>query len=189
MQAVIREKALTVLAEVPALVDAYQSLDSRFIPSAQQWLSEAEKQLGPHRLASVSRLASLRGLIAASGDGYCDEAVERASTRSTRKQQRATVMRIVQEAEELLRTEVVRIDSRFDELRDKLSQLLAVASSKQPLDIQSPLTEPVLDRLWQQALSLQDNPTLGFYLQAQLSDVDRRYLLQDLASRLLRGAV
>jgi hypothetical protein len=94
-------------------------------------------------------------------------------------------MQLVQQAEIALREHVEGIDRQFDEHRDKLSQILAVASSREPFPATNTITSGYLDKIWEQAKAAQDNPTLALYLQGRMAETDRRYLLGDIIGHLL----
>ncbi|WP_320818845.1 hypothetical protein [Thalassolituus sp.] len=85
----------------------------------------------------------------------------------------------------IIREHVEGIDRQFDEYRDKLSQILAVASSREPLPVSNEITSGCLDRIWEQAKSAQNNPTLALYLQGRMAETDRHYLLGDIIGHLL----
>ncbi len=185
MQSIIREKIVIQLTLMSELVNLYSQQDSQFSTRAFHWLQASETALEPFRLPLVSQLSSLRGLMSATEDGYIDPGITTGKSRSQRKQKRATIMMLLQQAESVLREKAQSIDESFNEYRDKLSQLLALASAKAPLPAQESISTEYLDRIWQMAKDAQDNPTLSFYLQSRLTDTDRRYLLRDLIVQLL----
>ncbi|EAR10070.1 hypothetical protein [Reinekea blandensis] len=185
MNSIIREKILSQLAIVGRLVDLYQQKDARFAVSVIDWVEQTETELAPFRLPLVSELSGLRGMMAATADGYVEPSVAQTNSRSTRKQISATYMVLLQQAEQRLREKVLTIDAELDEYRDKLSQVLAVASEQQPLPAPDVMSTQYLDQLWHQVSASQSNKTLVLYLQARMSETDRRYLLQDLVGHLL----
>jgi len=181
MQSIIRETILAQLLYVPTLVDQYSQQESRFTDNTVDWLRKTEKALEPFRLPLVSRLSGFRGLVVATSEGLA----EGANCKITRKQKRGQTMQMVQQAEIALREHVEGIDRQFEEYRDKLSQILAVASSREPLPATSTITTGYLDKIWEQAKAAQDNPTLALYLQGRIAETDRRYLLGDIIGHLL----
>lgn len=187
MLAMMRERLVGQLTELPDLVNLYSRQDARFEDKVMQWLSDSEQALVPFRRPWVARLSSLRGLIAAGRDGYRDPSVGLSG--SERKQRRAMTMHWLQEAETLMRKEGEQLDQQLDDYRDKLAQLLAVTSAKQPLEPKKNLSTAYLDSVWKQLGDAQENPTLFHYLSARLGDTDRRYVLQDLLERAMSGVV
>lgn len=187
MQSIIREKIAEQLSQYAKLIDLYNNQDSQFAAQTYLWVLQSERQLESFRIAEVSRLATLRGLMQATDDGYLDPSFSALASRSQRKQKRATLMLLLQQAEEILRHKLEAIDASFSELREKMAQMLAIASSKQPLPAPEVMSTEYLDGIWQQAKAGQDNTTLAYYLQTRLVETDRRYLLQDLVLQLTAG--
>lgn len=181
MQSIIRERTLEQLMAIPGLVDQYATQESSFMPNVAAWLRATEKALEPFRLPLVSRLATLRGQLIAVSEGYMDVATIKVS----RKQKRGEAIKLLQQAEEALREHIANIDRQFDEFREKLSQLLAVASSREALPAPDHITTGYLDKVWQLAKQVPENATLSLYLQGRLTETDRRYLLSDIIEKLL----
>jgi hypothetical protein len=184
MQAIIRERIVEQLMEVPALVDQYLRHDHQFVGQTLRWLRETEHKLQNTRSTVVSELAALRGLAAASEDGYVDPNVSAAKS-SSRKSRRVMVVHTLSQAESALRRHVEFIDVEFNNFRDKLSQLLAVTSTNSPLPPPKTIDSHYIDTVWEMLKHAPENQSLYFYLQARLTVIDRRYLLQDLLHNLL----
>ena len=121
MKAVLRERLLERLLLLPGLIDLYVQQQGSFVEQCLQWLKQSETALEPMRSPLVSRLATLRVQLMAMEDGLLCEQVE-SSARSSRKSRRALAAYVLQSAELALRDELMVIDQRFDELRDKLAQ-------------------------------------------------------------------
>ena len=182
MLSIVRERIMEQLLIIPGLVDQYANQDTQFMPNVARWLRASEQALEPFRLPLVSRLATLRGELLAIAEG-----VTESGSKISRKQKRGEAVRVLQQSEEALRLHLSTLDTQFDEFREKLSQLLAVASSRSPLPATEHVTAEYLDRLWSRARSEPDNATLALYLQGRLSETDRRYLLSDVVERLLNA--
>lgn len=181
MQSIIRERVVEQLLSVPKLVDQYAMQEAQFMSNVAVWLRTTEQALEPFRLPLVSRLATLRGQLIAISEGHTEVAVAKIS----RKQKRGEAIKLLQASEEALRDQVTKVDSQFEEFREKLSQLLAVASSREPLPSTQHITTGYLDKVWQQAKGVPENATLALYLQGRLTETDRRYLLADIIEKLL----
>ncbi|WP_419812749.1 hypothetical protein [Bacterioplanoides sp.] len=185
MKSVIRERILEQLSAIPALVDAYHQKHSGFSDNCIDWLRRAEQALASFRLPLTSQLAGLRGAMVAATDGLSEPD---SGAKRSRKLRSAQVMLLLQQAEEVLRRHCDQIDQEFEEHKEKLSQLLAVASAKQPLPATDQINQAYLNRIWQQVKHTQDNSTLAHYITARLNDTDRSYLLVDIVSNLLNSA-
>lgn len=184
MQSVIRERIVEKLLEIPALVDHYRNQNSAFPELSVQWLSSTEKALEAFRLPLVSRLAGLRGMMIAAADGFTETA-SATPARNQRKFSRSVTMQLLQQAEETLHSHCQKIDTELDDYRDKLAQLLAVASAREALPAGDPGSISYIDKLWQQAKAAQENITMAQYVAARLSETDRRYLLTDIVRQLM----
>lgn len=181
MQSIIRERILEQLLSIPALVDQYAAQEGSFMQNVAIWLRATEQALEPFRLPLVSRLSTIRGQLIAVSEGYMDVATIKVS----RKQKRGEAIKLLQQSEEALREHIAGIDRQFDEFREKLSQLLAVASSREALPATDHITAGYLDQVWDIAKKAPENSTLALYLQGRLTETDRRYLLSDLIEHLL----
>lgn len=185
MQSIIRERILEQLLSIPGLVDQYAAQEGSFMQSVAVWLRATEQALEPFRLPLVSRLATIRGLLIAASEGQLDTTTAKVS----RKQKRGEAIKLLQQSEEALREHITNIDRQFDEFREKLSQLLAVASNRKALPATEHITADYLDNVWELAKKVPENSTLALYLQGRLTETDRRYLLADLIEHLLTQAV
>lgn len=185
MQSIIRERILEQLLSIPALVDQYAAQEGSFMQNVAIWLRATEQALEPFRLPLVSRLSTIRGQLIAVSEGYMDIATIKVS----RKQKRGEAIKLLQQSEEALREHIAGIDRQFDEFREKLSQLLAVASSREALPATDHITSGYLDQVWDIAKKVPENSTLALYLQGRLTETDRRYLLSDLIEHLLAQMV
>jgi hypothetical protein len=185
MQSIIRERILEQLLSIPNLVDQFATQESHFMQSVVTWLRATEQALEPFRLPLISRLATIRGQLISVSEGH----LEVATIKVSRKQKRGEAIKLLQQSEEALRDHIANIDRQFDEFREKLSQLLAVASSREALPATDHITTGYLDKVWDIAKKVPENSTLALYLQGRLTETDRRYLLADLIEHLLAKVV
>ena len=185
MQSVIRERIIVSLLRIPPLVDHYSQQNNAFPELTMRWLSDTEHSLQPFRLPLVSRLASLRGMIIAGGDGLSLSAGQVSAGRNPRKLRRSTTMNLLQQAEETLHNHCQKIDQELDDYRDKLAQILAVASAREALPGGDFNSVHYIDQLWKTACSAQENTTMAQYVSARLSETDRRYLMVDIVRQLM----
>lgn len=185
MLAVVREQIVEQLMGLPAIVDQYLSHDSHFVGNTLRWMRETEEKLQSSRLPITSEISTLRGLVAATDEGYTEPEVV-TGQRSSRKNRRVMVMHLLRKAEQALREQATQIDREFDDFKDKLSQLLAVSSSKKAIPASKAIDTLYIDKIWELLKEAPENKNLYFYIQARLSETDRRYLLQDLLHHLLK---
>lgn len=185
MQSIIRERILEQLLSIPGLVDQYAAQEGSFMQNVAHWLRATEQALEPFRLPLVSRLSTIRGQLIAVSEGSMDVG----TIKITRKQKRGEAIKLLQQSEEALREHISKIDNQFEEFREKLSQLLAVASSREALPTTDHITAGYLDNVWELAKKVPENSTLALYLQGRLTETDRRYLLADLIEHLLTRMV
>jgi hypothetical protein len=181
MQALIRETAMKLLQEIGHLTDLYQKRDPQFVRRTLDWLRTAEEEMGKLRHPSASTIAAQRGQILSTEDGYRPPQIE---SRNRRKLTRATAMQVLGDVERDLRAAVERCDEFLTEMREKMSQLLAVAAAEGALPL--PPTEPRstwLTKVWK---SLQRGNGAGMfgYLSARLQRADRIYLLDELLTNM-----
>ena len=182
---VTREKITIHLMEVGALVDLYQQKDPVFVERVISWLNRVEQSLQQFRNPLASFVAGERGKIIACKDGLREDKVEGAKL-STRKHMSATASLALSRCEEMLRAQVVDIDTKFDACREKMSQLLAVSSMQNPIPL--PPTEPRqhwLRTVWSGLGRAEEAKGMFGYLNAMMSPSDRLHLLDELLRNML----
>jgi hypothetical protein len=171
-----REVLIGHLQELPALVDLHQRGDADFPGQVLVWLGRVEATLGRLRNPLVGLAAGQRSALLAAGERRPES-----PQRNRRSEIRAAASRGLGEIEAALRQAVLDADARLAEAREKIVQLVAIASAAKPLSLPTaPADETWLTRLWR---TLGENPgteTLYAYLNASLRPADRHYLLQDL---------
>ncbi len=185
MLALTREKLLEHLQEVNALVNRYQSRDSVFVAKSLNWLQEVEKSLLQIRSPAASLVAGERARLLAAGDGYRDPSLSDRTT-SRRKAILAMTALVVSRVSDNLRGIIADIDAKFDPWRDKMAQLLALATESRPIPL--PPTEPRhlwLQNVWRQLGRNGDTHRLFDYLNASMTMSDRLFLLDEMIERLL----
>ena len=180
MLAYTRERILQHLAELPSLINLYQTHDPDFIPNAVIWLSQVEGTLLQLRLPAVSSIAAGRARIIAALDGYYDGQLS-SEKMSRRKASMLITSLVLSQAQDQLYKAISDIDVKFELWREKLAQFLAVASIKKPIPL--PITEPRdvwLKNVWI-GFDLGDE-TQGMYryINAVTQLADRLFLLGEL---------
>jgi hypothetical protein len=187
MLALTRTRLLDVLSQVPTLVDAYADHDARYADRAVRWLSDVENVLGSLRHPLVSSIASQRANLLAVDEGLTPPEI-RDPPRSRRKLKRVAASLILRQAVSDLKQIVDDIDREFDGAREKLAQLLAVATRTKPIPL--PPREPRkewLDEVWSGLAINGESAGMFQYLASRLTAADRRFLLDEVLFNLLEN--
>ncbi len=182
MQTLIRETLIGHLREISTLANGYDGGD--FAAGTMDWLQSIEESLGKLRHPQASLAAAERARIRPADD----EPQEDSSTsrRSRRKHARWVAREALGKVEERLREEVLSIDERFAELRDKLAQAVAMAHAQSPLPL--PPTQPHeawLRTAWRHCRGVANVAPLLLSLEAALKPMDRLNLLDDVLANLI----
>jgi len=187
MLAYTREKLLEHLRETTLLVDLYQRREPSFPAAVVAWLVKVEETLLQLRLPLSSLVAAERARILAVGDGYRDPVL--VSERITpRKATLAVASIALGRVQDELRRKVAEIDSQFDAWREKMAQLLAIATTKSPIPL--PPTEPRdvwLAAVWKALDVNGEVQGMYRYLGTALQQSDRLFLLDELLGNLLNA--
>lgn len=186
MLAYTRERLSTQLLGITPLVDLYQQRDPRFPGQVISWLAAMEKSLAPLRLPLVSMVASERARLIAAQEGFRDPAILNDRPVSARKKVSATAFLSLSHVQTAIAKIIADIDSRFDLWREKMAQLLAVATMKAPIPL--PPTEPRdvwVAKVWS-GLNI-DGEVQGMYryLAAAMQPSDRLHLLDEVLTNLI----
>lgn len=179
-----REMLLEHLLELPGLTDRYADRDPEFVPGAIAWLSACEATLQRIRSPLAGLVATERAKILASGDGHREPGI--APDTNPRKLGRAMAARALARAEVELRAVIAGIDERFLAFREKLAQLLAVASTSHALPL--PDGQPRdhwLSDVWQILRQSPEGRGMAAYLSSALQPTDLWFLLGETLDNLL----
>lgn len=187
MLAYTRETLLGHLQQTSRLVDLYQQHEASFVAEVVAWMACVEESLGQLRLPLVSLVAAERARILSVGDGYRDPALvgERLTARMA---SRAVASLALTRVQEELRRKVTAIDAQFDAWREKMAQLLAIASVKAPIPL--PPSEPHdawLTTVWKGLDVNGEVQGMYRYLGAAMASGDRMYLLDEVLGKLIEA--
>lgn len=184
MLIVTREMLTAHLLALPSVMDLYADRSPDFVGAATAWLATGEELLARLRNPLVSLLAAERAKITASQDGYRDPNA-RAQT-PPRKMARVVAAQSLAHVEMELRAVVTGIDARLAPLRDKTAQLIAVASSSQPIPLQgdTPRDAWLLD-IWAILKQSNEGRSMAAYLAGSLAPGDRQVVLGETLDNLL----
>jgi hypothetical protein len=174
-----RELLLQCLQTVGGLVDQHARGEPRAETAFAAWLAECGERLARVRHPRASELAALRGRLLALRD---------LAGPNVRRRARAARMELLAEAERSLREELQRLDVELAGAREKLAQLLAVASRAAPLQLQNGRTrERWLAETWGALAASPEANGLARYLAHALAPSDRTQLLGELLERALEA--
>jgi len=179
-----REKLTQHLLKIGDIISAYQRHDPAFVDRVVDWLNAVEQDLQQFRNPLASFLASERGKIVAVKDGYRDQQIS-GEKLSNRKAMSASASLALSRSEEALRTEIHDIDSKFDVCREKMSQLLAVSSSKNPIPF--PPGDPRIDwlrQVWANLGKVEEAKAMYNYINAIMQSSDKYHLLDELIGNM-----
>jgi hypothetical protein len=184
MLALQRETMIEQLLKLSNVAGSYAQKDPEFVAKLDHWLDQTQEKLKPLRSPIAGRVSSQRALLNSVEDGYRHPQVE-SSGRSYRKHQRAMGVLVLEEIEETLRHKVDSIDQELDILKEKVAQLLAIVSQREPIQIPEHLTPEALDRVWAQLGGYDETRSMYLYIQAKTDRSDRQYLLSEMISQMV----
>lgn len=186
MLLVTRERLLVHLLDLGRLSDLYQRQDPTYVTAAVEWISKVERTLQELRSPLAGVASSERGLLLATADGLRDPEVEIGQRQNNRRVKRATTAKILARLVDRLETKVAMVDARFDIMIEKVAQLIAVASSSQPLPSPMPgeSRSDWLERLWKGVSLTNETRGMYTYLRGALSHQDLMYLVGETVNRL-----
>ncbi len=184
MLSVVREQLNEHLLRLPAVIDLYAANDASFIARAHDWIRDTEQRLQALRSPRASLLAAERGKLVAANEARPDGA----GRATTRKHARNVASEVLSVCEASVREAIADADRRLDDARTRMAQLIAVASSKQPIPL--PPTEPRtawLSKIWTSMAQVPEAAGMVAFIGTTMRRVDVLYLLDDLLSNLLEN--
>jgi hypothetical protein len=191
MQAYTRENLLSHLLGLTELTNLYKERSVDYPIRVIQWMQDLEETLGKLRSPLAGFVAAERAKIIASMDGYCDPYIQPAgSGRSSRRSRQATAALGVAKVQERLLEIIEHIDRRFEEVYEKMAQLLAVISAQSPIPMprEGESRSGWHERVWQQMPSNGNTQGMVEYLRASLKHSDLLYVLGETLDNLVENA-
>jgi hypothetical protein len=173
------------LLALPEITDRYAQHDARFVPESLSWLSEVEQSLLRLRLPLAGMVASGRSQVLATKDGYREREFV-ADSANSRQAQRAITTVVLNRVEAALRQVIDERDAQISGLKEKMAQLLAVASAVRP--IAAPDGQPReewLHQLWSSIPVTSETVGMYTYINASTPHEDLFPLLDELLNDLL----
>lgn len=180
-----REMLVLRLLELPALASASASQEPWFNERFMLWLQSVESSLLRLRHPMAGHIAVQRSEFAAALAGHHDAAV-RGGRSSRRHTSRAAALSAMGEVETVLQRIVADTDAQLAAHREKVVQLLAVASASSPVELPIGLSrEAWLTEIWSGLGIREDARGMYNYLQATVSRSDLHAILGELVDNLL----
>ncbi len=189
MLAYTREKLLVHLQETSGFTRLYQQQDPLFAERVLDWMEAVEQTLLQLRRPAASLVSAQRGRVLAAADGYRMPGLENEKL-SARKAKRIVTALALEDVQAELRAIISDIDAKFDTWREKIVQLLAVATTQVPVPL--PPTAPReawLAGIWQSMNINGDTRNMYNYLNLAMAPADRFYLLDAILANLEKNAL
>jgi hypothetical protein len=187
MLAFTRERMMDSLSQVSKLIDMYQRRESQFIEKTVAWLTAAEESLLQIKSPLASFVAAERGKLLAASDGYINHEIN-PGRHSNRKTQAAMAALVLSRVELAVRNQIVHIDEKFDALREKMIQFVAVstANGSPSYTLPAPFEprEAWLKTVWESLKVSAETANMRNYLNTALTPSDRLYLLDSFIDNL-----
>jgi len=186
MRSVLKEKLLAHLDQVSSLSNEYASSDPNYVEHIVTWLKDLEQILQQFRSPIASRISTERTKVLAIKDGRIDSTLVDPSV-PRRKAQRIVASSCLGRVVETVSERVEEIDRDFDQMREKIAQLLAIASTRAPIPMPPPTNrEAWLIKVWK-SLAGGETQSMYSYINTTLPMVDRLYILDRLLDNLLES--
>jgi hypothetical protein len=188
MLIIAREMLVKRLLELHALATSYADLDPQFSDRVSVWLRGTEQTLLRLRDPMAGFVSVQRSKLLAAKDGYREPGAH-AEHVSQRKLERVAAVLAMGEVQAAVQKIVSEIDARLDGLREKMVQLLAVASATNPLPLQNGQSrDEWLRNVWQTVGTSPETRGMFNYLNAATTQNDVIQLLGDVLANLIGGA-
>jgi hypothetical protein len=124
------EEIVSLLRQVPALVDQLEARRSSFVGDVLAWLKQAEAAMENNRLPAVSQIAAGRATLIEAGRGIQSRDVAILGRPTVRKVQEATASLVLGRSNDLLQGVIAERQAVFQEAERVSRQVIAVADAK-----------------------------------------------------------
>ncbi|MBE9042160.1 hypothetical protein IQ235_15375 [Oscillatoriales cyanobacterium LEGE 11467] len=187
MRSVQKEQLLNHLEQVSSLTNEYANSNPNYVENIAAWLESAEKILQQFRHPMASTIATERGKVLAMKDGRIDARLVDPSV-PKRKAQRIVASACLSGVVSILSEIVEQIDREFDQMKEKIAQLLAISSTREPIPMppENNSREAWLMGIWK-SLAGGETHSMYQYINTTLPMVDRLYILDRLLDNLLES--
>ena len=124
------EEIVSLLRQVPQLVDQLDARRSGFVGDVLAWLKEAETTMYNNRLPAVSQIASCRAMLIEAARGVQTRELTFVGRPTARKVQEATASLVLERSSDLLHGVIAERQAVFGEAERISRQVMAVAEAK-----------------------------------------------------------
>ncbi len=124
------EEIVSLLRQVPGLVDELEARRSGFIDDVLAWLKKAESTMENNRLPAVSQIASCRALLIGAGRGVQSKELVLVGRPTARKLQEATASMVLERSNEVLQGAIAERQAVFQDAERISLQVMTVAEAK-----------------------------------------------------------
>lgn len=124
------EEIVSLLRQVPGLVDQLEARRSRFVDDVLDWLKRAESAMDNNRLPGVSQIASCRAVLIEATRGVSSKELVFIGRATPRKVQDATASMVLERGNDVLHGVIAERQATFQEAERIAGQVLAVAEAK-----------------------------------------------------------
>lgn len=130
LNVVQHEEIVSLLWQVPRLVDQLETRGSGFSDNVLAWLKQAEMTLENNRLPAASQIASCRAILIGAARGVHNKDLVFLGRPTARKVQEATATMVLERSNDLLHAVIAERQAVFQEAESISRQVLAVAEAK-----------------------------------------------------------
>ena len=124
------EEIVSLLLQVPQLVDRLEARRSGFVDDVLAWLRAAETTMENNRLPAVSQVASCRATLIEAARGVQTRELVFVGRPTARKVQEATASLVLERSSDLLHGVIAERQTVFGEAERISGQVMAVAEAK-----------------------------------------------------------
>lgn len=124
------EEIVSLLREVPRLVDELEARRTGFVEDVLAWLKRAESTMENNRLPAVSQIASCRATLIGAARGVQDKELVISGRPTARKIQEATASLVLERSNDLLHSVIAERQAVFQEAERISLQIMTVAEAK-----------------------------------------------------------
>lgn len=124
------EEIVTLLRDVPGLVDELEARHATLYEDVLAWLHRAERVLESNRLAACSQIAALRAQLIEAGRGVHHSGLQIVGRPSAGKLKEATASFVIGRADSVIQEAIAARRNLLDEAQRIAQQLVAVAYAK-----------------------------------------------------------
>ncbi len=124
------EEIVSLLRQVPSLVDELEARRSGFVGDVLAWLKKAESTMENNRFPAVSQIASYRATLIEAARGVQSKEIVIVGRPTARKLQEATASMVLERSNDLLHGVIAERQAVFQDAERISLQVMTVADAK-----------------------------------------------------------